>query len=114
MLWGPLTGLEAKQETIEGSCRYLDFCPTVNRSAIVIEELVDQRRLLQLQCTDLLTAELKGGHTPNRLLTQIEKHADVLRHADATVFNDDEQYKVVLENTVNLKAGLEAAAGALA
>ena len=116
MLFGPLTGLEARSNSIQGATRFLHFRPTVNRSGIMMEDLVKQRQLLHIKTTEVLQAELKGGSTPAPalLLQQLERHAEFLRNADTAVFNTDASYKAVSDSSVDLKATLSMASEAAA
>jgi hypothetical protein len=86
--------------------RHMKFRPTVNQRAVLIEQLVEQRKILHLECVKNLRSELKSSMIPVELLERFDMHYEAVQNIKAELFNTDLFYRVAVEVAIDLKHAL--------
>ena len=107
ILFGPMTGLEVvRTGKLHGTMNYFTVRPTVNQRAVLIEVLVQQRKVLHQQTLENLCSELKPALEPT-VLHWFKIHMAFVGAIDGELFNDDRLYLICVNTAFSIKQAFE-------
>jgi hypothetical protein len=96
-LFAPLTGFEVKRIRVEGTGLLAEVRPSVNLSALTLEQVVTKMKQSQLDLVRLIREDLTLGEESSENPPRLDLVLSQLDERDGAYFNKAENYKTSLE-----------------